>query len=218
MVRMSDELEQPGRLDDQLSARWADLLPGHPELGRRLIARYGEPTRFYHDRRHLLRVLEAVDELADEADDLDAVRLAAWFHDAVYDVHATDNEEQSARLAEAELSRVPVEPERVANVARLVRLTASHAPEPGDRDGAVLSDADLSILGGATDVYNEYASDVRTEYAHVPDGDFRAGRTAVLRQLLALPRMFATDRGRERWEATARRHLEDEIADLTGSA
>jgi predicted metal-dependent HD superfamily phosphohydrolase len=179
------------------------------------MARYREPSRRYHDVRHLAQVLSAVDELADEADDPEAIQLAAWFHDAVYDVRAGDNEEQSARLAERELPLAGVAATRVADVARLVRLTVTHAVTAGDRDGAVLCDADLSILGAAAADYAAYVAAVREEYAHVPDADFKAGRAAILRQMLARPRLFATERGHDRWEAQARRNVEHEIAELT---
>ena len=61
-------------------------------------------------------------------------------------------------------------------VVRLVLLTAGHEVEPGDRNGAVLVDADLSILGAPPERYARYAADVRAEYAHVDD-DGVAGRT-----------------------------------------
>jgi predicted metal-dependent HD superfamily phosphohydrolase len=215
MSLVSDQSPLGDRRVRQLPSRWARLIPHHPELGRQLIARYSEPSRRYHDVRHLAQVLDAVDELADEADDIAAVELAAWFHDAVYDVRAADNEEQSALLAERDLPPAGVPETRVANVARLVRLTATHAVEAGDHDGATLCDADLSILGGGEDEYATYAAAVRAEYTHVPVADFRAGRAAILRQLLALPRLFATARGHDRWEAPARRNVEREIASLT---
>jgi predicted metal-dependent HD superfamily phosphohydrolase len=214
MVVVSDQSALGDRRVRQLPSRWALLLPDSVELGRQLIARYSEPSRRYHDVRHLAQVLTAVDELADEADDIEAVQLAAWFHDAVYDVRAGDNEEESARLAERELALAGVQATRVANVGRLVRLTATHAVASDDHDGAVLCDADLSILAGSIDDYNQYASDVRVEYAHVPDAEFRVGRATVLRQLLALPRLFATARGQARWEGRARANVESEIADL----
>ena len=64
--------------------------------GAALLGRWAEPHRAYHDLAHLAEVLERVDLLAAEADRPDAVRLAAWFHDAVYDPTAADNEERSA--------------------------------------------------------------------------------------------------------------------------
>jgi predicted metal-dependent HD superfamily phosphohydrolase len=215
MKIVSDESPSRDLLVRQLPDRWARLLPESPELGRQLIGRYAEPWRRYHDAVHLSRVLVAIDELADAADDLLAVRLAAWFHDAVYDVRAGDNEEQSARLAEIELPPTGVSPAQVAAVAQLVRLTATHAAEPADRDGAVLCDADLAILASSPDEYAHYTEAVRAEYAHVAEADFKAGRAAILRELLALPRLFATERGHDRWEAPARLNVEREIAELT---
>ena len=117
--------------------------------GRAVLARWAEPHRKYHTLTHLRGVLVAVDELAPSvlktAADVDAVRLAAWYHDAVYDCRS-DDEEQSARLAETDLASLGVSWELVAEVARLVRLTVEHDPAPDDGDGAVLSDADLATL------------------------------------------------------------------------
>ncbi|MFE3454781.1 hypothetical protein ACFXJ8_38250 [Nonomuraea sp. NPDC059194] len=98
-------------------------------VGAELVARWAEPHRRYHTLDHLRAVLDAIDRLAPVADDPDAVRLAAWFHDAVYDGKAGSDEERSAQLAQSRLARCGVPGERVAEVARLVRLTATHDPD-----------------------------------------------------------------------------------------
>ena len=184
------------------------------ELHARLAERYAEPHRRYHDLRHLHEVLQTVNELADAADDLEAVRWAAWFHDAVYDVHRADNEERSADLAVRELTDLGYDSARVDEVARLVRLTATHHPADGDANGAVLCDADLRIL--ATDPWRhaEYVHDVREEYAHVSEDDFRKGRAAVLRDLLSADRLYHTDLAHGRWEDRARANLTAELREL----
>lgn len=206
--------------------RWRALAGGDAAadaLGRELIARWSEPHRRYHDPVHLARVLDGVDELAAEASDADVARFAAWFHDAVYGVAAgspesgpASNEEASARLAEERLPALGLAPERVAEVARLVRLTEGHRTEPGDRDGEVLCDADLAVLGGGAEEYARYAAAIRAEYAEVPDELFRPGRAAVLRGLLELPRLFRTETARARYEERARANLAAEIAELEG--
>ena len=178
-----------------------------------LLRRYAEPHRHYHDQRHLREVLDAVDRLGHHADDLEAVRLAAWFHDAVYDPRADDNEDRSAALAQASMP-----PPLAEEVARLVRLTAQHDPALGDHNGAVLCDADLAILGAAEQRYDEYAADVRREYAHVPDGAFRTGRAAVLRRLLARDRIYCTATAYELWEDRARANLRRELSALDADA
>ena len=182
--------------------------------GADLLARWAQGHRRYHDLEHLGEVLDAVDDLADDAADPAVVRLAAWFHDAVYDGRPGDDEEASAVLAERVLAALGVPAARTARVAALVRMTAAHVPDDGDADAAVLSDADLAILAAPRERYARYTAAVRAEYAHVPDQAFRAGRAAVLRGLVAAPRLFRTARGRERWEDAARAQVAAELADL----
>lgn len=191
----------------ELRQRWA-VLGVDSAIGEELLGRYAEAHRRYHGIAHLQAVLDGVDELAGYAADADAVRLAAWFHDAVYDPRRDDNERASADLARARLDGRP----NVDEVARLVLLTATHAPLSGDGNGAVLCDADLAILAAAPDRYAAYAADVRAEYAHVPDEAFRAGRARVLTDLLDHRTLFHTPPGRDRYEPAARRNLRTELS------
>ncbi|MFI7455113.1 metal-dependent phosphohydrolase [Nonomuraea sp. NPDC049714] len=187
--------------------------PAAEAVGAELVARWSEAHRRYHTLTHLTAVLAAVDRLADVADDPRAVRLAAWFHDAVYDGRPGWDEERSAQLAQSRLPRCGVPPARIAEVARLVRLTAAHDTLTGtDRNGAVLCDADLAVLGG--DGYEEYAARIRQEYAHVPDDLFRQGRAQILRRLLAVPQLYRTPQARELWERRARANMSAELATL----
>jgi predicted metal-dependent HD superfamily phosphohydrolase len=179
------------------------------DLREALLAAYGDPSRGYHDTRHLAEVLARIAELATTtAFDRDAVVLAAWFHDAVYDGQP-DAEERSAQWALG--ADVPTAPE----VARLVRLTEHHRPADDDINGCVLSDADLAILAAPARRYNEYTADVRREYAHVPDDLFAAGRAQILRELLAKPTLFHTAHARTQWESAARANVERELMVLS---
>ena len=198
-----------------LARFWPDRLGD--ELRAELEAAYSRPG--YHDRQHLSEVLHHVDELM-AADDpaREAVLLAAWFHDVVYDGQG-DDEERSARLAHDELARTAPDGAPLAEeVARLVRLTATHRPGDHDRAGQVLCDADLAVLAADPERYAAYVQGVRTEYAHVSDADFAAGRAAVLRELLAKPTLFHTDEGRGRWERAARANVEREVGSLDAAA
>lgn len=176
-----------------------------------LLARWQEPQRHYHTPSHLTAVLDHIDTLEEYAADPDVVRLAAWFHDAVYLPERSENEERSASLAERALPEAGVPDAKTAEVARLVRLTVTHDPADDDRDGQVLCDADLAILAAPPSGYATYTAEVRKEYHFVPGDAFREGRSAILRQLLALPHLFRTPYGREHWEATARYNLGSEL-------
>src|SRR5664279_254571 len=99
--------------------------PAAEGLRRRLRDAYAEPGRRYHDQRHLAEVLQRIEELrgAGEAFDYESVVLAAWFHDAIYD-GKDGAEERSARWAEQGLAEAGVPADLIAEVARLVRMTA----------------------------------------------------------------------------------------------
>jgi len=188
-----------------LADRWP--LADHDDLRDELLAAWDRDG--YHDRLHLSEVLDRLEQLGTADVDPTTVALAAWFHDAVYD-GADDDEERSAQWAERALP-----PAYADEVARLVRMTAHHRPADDDAAGSALSDADLAILAAPEQRYREYAAGVRTDFAHVSDEDFRAGRAAVLADLAESPSLFRTARGRELWEESARANLARELEELT---
>lgn len=198
--------------EQALLARWRAVTDSITEpvardrVARDLLARYAEPHRRYHDRRHLAEVLSALDQLGAGP----AAHLAAWFHDAMYDPGRADNEERSADLATTALTSMGLPPAQVREVARLVQLTTAHDAADEDPDGAGLCDADLAILGADAERYDEYVSDVRAEYRHVSDVDFAAGRAAMLQDLAARNPLYRTVAGRQRWAAAARANLSRE--------
>lgn len=206
--------ERAKALATPLAQRWERLLPGRPALGQELVDRWSEPHRRYHTGAHLFSVLTALESLADDAAAPRAVELAAWFHDAVHTGTAGRDEEDSALLAEARLREAGLAPAEVAEIARLVRLTADHRPETDDDGGHRLCDADLSVLGRDRAGYRRYTEQVRAEYARVPDELFRAGRAAVVEQLLDLDPLFHTARGRELWLERAHANLRAELSRL----
>jgi predicted metal-dependent HD superfamily phosphohydrolase len=193
-------------------------LPESDDLRDELLAAYAEPSRGYHDTRHLTEVLERLFELSAAGAVFDPVPvlLAAWFHDAVYDGER-DAEERSAAWAEDALTPLAA-PELVAEVARLVRLTETHSPEPDDVNGHALSDADLGILAADRARYDDYVGAVRREYAHLPDEVFAAGRLAVLEALVDKQHLFHTDFAVLHWESRARENLERELGELRVAA
>lgn len=204
-----------------LSRYWPSLLDAYTNVRNMLVEVYDEPHRGYHNRQHLAEMFARIDLiLAAEpalAIDRDAVLLAAWFHDAVYDtVHNVGggNEERSATLAERELGTVNMPPPLIEEVVRLVRLTKTHDVATDDLNGQVLCDADLGILAADEQRYAEYTQGVRREYAHVGDEDFRQGRARILRDLLAMPALFNTSFAKQHWENSAHANVARELVEL----
>jgi predicted metal-dependent HD superfamily phosphohydrolase len=197
------------------AAERTDLLDG-------LLGRLREPHRHYHSATHVMWVLRHVEALLAQADprtDGDAVRLAALYHDAVYDARASDNEAMSARLARSVAEQLGWTPPQVDLVHALVFATALGSDLPAhdapEHDAyCVLLDADLAILGAEPNEYQAYVNGVRREYAHVPDDQWRSGRSAVLRHLLDLDPLYRTDAMRGARTARARANMAAELATL----
>ena len=181
-----------------------------------VLGAYRAEGRHYHGVRHVAWVVRHVEALAGDhpVDDLDATVAAAFFHDAVYEPTRDDNEAESAAMAERAVREIGWTGAACRHVADLVMATAGHDVEGVDRDTAVLLAADLAVLAAEPSRYGEYATAVRREYDHVSDADWRTGRGAVLRTLLARPRLFAAELGLDDWERRARANITSELASL----
>lgn len=185
---------------------------GDPEAPwRDLSARYAEPQRAYHTLRHVAHCLDEFEAARGLARDAAAVELALWYHDAVYDPRAGDNEDRSAELAARAAAGMGFGPDRAGRVAELIRAS-THRGLAGDPDVQLFADVDLSILGQTGALFDEYERNVRWEYAWVPEPAFRAGRSAILSSFLVRPSIYGTSFFREKYEATARRNLLESIA------
>tara|TARA_R110001599_G_scaffold39891_3_gene121571 strand:+ start:68 stop:655 length:588 start_codon:yes stop_codon:yes gene_type:complete len=184
-----------------------------------LKARYGEPQRHYHTWDHIGALKRHYDDLSAHWRRPVPVLWALYWHDAIYDPTASDNEELSAQLLEAEGSSVLAEDD-LALGAQIIRATAKHEIPGGldpddENDVALFLDIDLSILGAAAPVFDQYEADVRAEYAFVPDEAFRAGRLRILKSFSDRETIYFTAEGRQRWDQQARANLGRSIAQLS---
>lgn len=192
------------------------------EVGRDLLARWGEAHRSYHGTTHLAEVLAAVDTLCRAGKvgrrDRSIAVLGAWFHDAVYDIaDAEHNERRSAALAARTLTELGADPDFVDDVVTVVLDTAVHDLAGVDTTSReVLHDADLWVLAAPTPRFDEYCRQVRTEYSSVPAAAYAAARTAVLRPFLLRDHVYRTEHARRSWEPTARENLARELTRLAG--
>ena len=183
-------------------------MPEPPALYTQLLAAWSEPQRHYHTLQHLAECLTLADSQRDEMTHPAEVVLALWFHDAVYDVRAHDNEARSAQWAAQVLNEAGVSPDECARIDALIMATChGAAASPGTPDSALLVDIDLAILGSEESRFAEYEAQIRAEYAWVPPEVFAVKRRAVLRSFLDRPRIYTTDTMVARFEAQARRNL-----------
>ena len=183
-------------------------------LFNQLVRAYGEPQRHYHTLQHLRECLANWEAAATLARRPEEVELALWFHAAVNDPQRRANEQRSADWARASVLAAGCEPALAERVASLVLATASHQAPAGDADAELLLDIDLAILGASPARFAEYERQVRSEYAHVADADWRTGRARVLTGFLARPRIYATAAFHDALEQRARENIARSLAAL----
>ncbi len=178
----------------------------------KLTQAHAEPQRHYHNQQHIAECFAEFDSAKHLAQGPVAVELALWFHDAIYDPKAGDNEERSAAMAVSCL-QAGGKPELAATVGSLVMATKSHSFEAGP-DAGLLVDVDLSILGKDEPRFSEYEAQIREEYRWVPALLFKPKRAEILQRFLDRKRIYTTDLFAAKYEKAARRNLENSIRRL----
>jgi predicted metal-dependent HD superfamily phosphohydrolase len=183
-------------------------------IHRELVSLYSQPNRHYHNLRHISECLAEFDTVRHLVHQPVAVQLAIWFHDAVYDTRARDNEEKSAQLAKRHLAEAGGSADLCNSVAALVLATKTHDPSRHP-DAPLLVDADLSILGKPEERFQEYEVQIRFEYDWVPDQIFAEKRAEILGRFMARERIYSSDEFFARYERTARTNLQNSIRKLS---
>ena len=174
---------------------------------RQLEDAYTSSARYYHNHRHIESLLKHFDETGVRND---ALELAIWFHDFVYDSTRSDNEKQSVEYFMEMLGGI-LPGDSSEDVSRLILATDPRRPAITD-DEKLISDIDLTILSASPQIYGQYTQDIRKEYSHVSDWAFREGRAAVLQNLLDKP-IYQTSFFKCR-EPLARQNIQPELAAL----
>jgi predicted metal-dependent HD superfamily phosphohydrolase len=177
---------------------------------------YAWPTRAYHNLDHVVFCLSELSGVLRNVNWCDhplEVELALWTHDAVYDPRASDNEERSALFTRQLCETIGFSQGFTDRTADLV-LATTHRDEPDGDEVALILDIDLAILGRPTPSFDEYERNIRLEYSHVPDDQYAAGRTAVLRRFLDRPRIYYTSNFHNLYEENARINIERSIRKL----
>lgn len=185
-----------------------------PALLGELLAHWAQPNRKYHSTEHLQACLRHFARIEVMPQYPHEVELALWFHDAIYDIGAADNEQRSADWARSALLAAGADSAAADRVHALVMVTR-HDCAPATGDQQVLLDIDLSILGQPAHVFERYEQQIAEEFAAVPLAQRRVRRRAILQQFLDRPRVYHTAQFHAIWEAQARTNLQASINSLS---
>jgi len=171
-----------------------------------VLGSYGDASRRYHSLQHLQECLALFESVRGLCERPAEVEVALWFHDAIYVLTSSLNEEHSAQWAREVLLQAGVQLGTADYVGELI-LATKHSALPDRQDAKVLVDVDLSILGADKERFDEYERQIRDEYAFVPQPAFVQKRREILQSLLARPSIYGTPEMQRRFEDRARANL-----------
>jgi len=118
---------------------------------------------------------------------------------------------------------IPVFPSGLEYTKRTViqDLFRNHTTVPRLLQGTILAevflDLDLSILGASEDDYNGYMEQIREEFKHYSEAEYRDGRIKVMQGFLNRERLYFSDYFYSKYEVRARENIEREIKSLEDS-
>ena len=175
-------------------------------------AYYSEPGRYYHTPKHIEHCLIQFDLTAGDMENADAVEMAIWFHDLIFDFDAQDNELQSARRF-VELANDSMDAEFKIRVYDLIMVTAPpRLPKTTDQE--FMLDIDLSSFGLPWDDFVRDSTAVRQESPQLSDAEFYPGQRAFLESLVIRDHFYFTEFFRTRIEETARSNIKRHLGYL----
>lgn len=170
-----------------------------------LIAAYGEKQRAYHSVQHLYACLSLHPSIQSELNDPSAVALALWFHDAIYNPQAPDNELKSAELFE-QLMAQDLLPDTLAKIKRWILATQKHALTD-ETDLQFLLDIDLAILAAPPERFIQYEQQIQQEYAWVDPEVYAIKRKEVLMHFYQSEPLYQTAYFQKNFELNAKQNL-----------
>jgi pantetheine-phosphate adenylyltransferase len=144
-----------------------------------ILSRWKEPHRYYHNESHLQFLLGEIEGLAHEGRISTAQKeillMIAFFHDAVYDATAPDNEEKSAEL----FKHVTGENDNTSTIVQAILDTKTH--QPASDISRIFSELDMAVVTRSD--FKEllaWEKGIAKEYQFVDYSLYKTGRIALL--------------------------------------
>ena len=175
-------------------------------IHRQLLRAYAEPQRYYHTLEHIEHCLRMFDACRDRLAAADALELAIWFHDSIFEPGQSDNELRSAVWYRDIARDVHPEP-LVEHVYGLIMATLHNGFALEGEDVEYMVDIDLSSFGLDWEAFLRDSRNLRRENSHLSDAEYHRNQGDFQSRLLARPRFFLTDFFFERYENRARENL-----------
>lgn len=154
---------------------------------KHLEIQWRNPNRYYHTIDHLIQILKDIEDnhwfKGLELCEKNAILLAAFYHDAIYNPRAKDNEDQSKKYFLR--SYKGKDQMMVKRVCELIEVT-KYRKRPFGRLERILWDADNAIFKKEYDEILKNEILIRKEYKHLSTPTYKKGRIEFLESCIGL--------------------------------
>lgn len=179
-------------------------------LWKDIERRYSGFGRHYHTVAHLEHIAKELFRHPEKFLNPDTIVFSIVYHDVIYNILKTNNEERSADYARRNLSKTSFPAEETDRCISMILATKTHSIT-NDPEINLFTDADLSILGADPNTYVTYTEQIRKEYFVYPGSIYNPGRRKVIEHFLRMERIFKTDSFFNTYEEQARKNLTSEL-------
>ncbi len=178
-----------------------------------IVLNYSESDRHYHNLSHLESLLLELQHIRPFISDWNTILFSLYYHDVIYNVKSTSNEEDSAAFAEKVMLRLNIPVHLISKCRQQIIATKIHQ-QSNDADLNFFIDADLSILGADWEAYAKYSNQIRKEYSIYNNDLYFTGRKKVLNHFLNMEHIFKTPHFFSKYEVNARKNMQRELKTL----
>ncbi|MDD4937871.1 MAG: hypothetical protein PHX34_02520 [Candidatus Shapirobacteria bacterium] len=184
------------------------------EIFTDLRQHYNESHRHYHTLSHVNHCLSEFDLVKNQIKNPQAVALAIWFHDYIYDPSQKDNEEKSAQNAFNTITKNGLSSDFANTVSSLI-LSTKHINPSFNSDEQYLNDIDMTILGQTPDIFNIFDQKIEIEFRQIyPKDVYLGGRIKFFEAVLNRQNIFFTDFFKNKYQDTARQNIQSKKTEL----
>ena len=179
----------------------------------KIIEKYSESHRHYHNLNHILELLKKCDEYKINSPN---IVLAIFYHDVIYSTLLPGNEDKSAQFADDSLRSLGEPPKRIKMVREMVLATKKHQQKINDPEIQLFLDLDFCIMGYSEADYEKYVVAIRNEYSSIPKFLFNSGRKKFLQSVANEAQLFHTTLFESEFGNQARINIQKELKDING--
>jgi predicted metal-dependent HD superfamily phosphohydrolase len=188
------------------------------QLYNDVIKRYTAKGRHYHDINHIYGMCDLWVQYQDKMLRPKFILFAIIYHDIIYKVTKSDNEEESAEYFHtlALKSHFSLKPNEIVYIKDLIKYTKHDCffDLRLHKDAQFLLDFDLYGLSSPEETYNQNSLNIRKEYKLYSNFLYNKGRADFLQKFLKKEKIYLTEEFSV-LEENARKNMANEIIYLT---